>query len=315
MSRFQKKEKYDAKLCSYLDKYNKALVVHADNVGSNQLMMIRKGLRPDSVVLMGKNTMMKRSIKEHCKRTGNEDWMNLAELLVGNVGVIFTTSDLAEIRDLIMTYKVPAPARVGAVAPVDVIVPAGGTGMDPSQTNFFQVLNIATKINKGAVEIVADVHLVKAGDKVGSSEAALLSKLKIMPFSYGLRLVHIYDNGAVYDPKVLDISEESILKSFASGVTNVACVSLACDYPTLASVPHSVINAYKNVLAIALETEYSFPLADKVKEMLKNPGAFAAAAAPAAGGAAPAAAAAAPKKEEKVEEEEEEGDFGMSLFD
>jgi len=73
---------------------------------------------------MGKNTMMKRSIKEHCKRTGNEDWMNLAELLVGNVGVIFTTSDLAEIRDLIMTYKVPAPARVGAVAPIDVIVPA-----------------------------------------------------------------------------------------------------------------------------------------------------------------------------------------------
>ena len=50
-----------------------------------------QGLRPDSVVLMGKNTMMKRSIKEHCKRTGNEDWMNLAELLVGNVGVIFTT--------------------------------------------------------------------------------------------------------------------------------------------------------------------------------------------------------------------------------
>jgi hypothetical protein len=31
-----------AQLCSYLDKYNKAIIVHADNVGSNQLMMIRK---------------------------------------------------------------------------------------------------------------------------------------------------------------------------------------------------------------------------------------------------------------------------------
>ena len=262
---------------------------------------------------MGKNTMMKRSIKEHCKRTGRTEWLALSDLLVGNVGVIFTTSDLAEVRDLIMTYKVPAPARVGAVAPIDVIVPAGGTGMDPSQTNFFQVLNIATKINKGAVEIVADVHLVKAGDKVGSSEAALLSKLKILPFSYGLRLVHIYDGGAVYDPKVLDISEEMILKSFAAGVANVASVSLEANYPTTASVPHSVINAYKNVLAVAVETDYTFPLADKVKAYLANPGAFAAAA-PAA--AAPAAAAAAaPKKEEKKVEEEEEEEMGMSLFD
>jgi len=281
------------------------------------------------VVLMGKNTMMKRSIKEYVKRTGNEDWMvrrraarlsslphpsqRLSDLLVGNVGVIFTESDLSALRDQILSYKVPAPARVGAVAPVDVIVPAGGTGMDPSQTNFFQVLNIATKINKGAVEIVADVHLVKAGDKVGSSEAALLSKLKIQPFSYGLKLQFVYDNGSVYDPKVLDINDEAILKAFAAGITTVAAISLAANYPTLASVPHSIVNSYKNVLAVALETEYTFPLAQKVKDYLANPGAHAAAAAPAAGGAAPAAAAAEPAKKE--EEEEEEGDYGMSLFD
>lgn len=229
------------------------------------------------------------------------------------MGVIFTETDLSALRDQILSYKVPAPARVGAIAPIDVIVPAGGTGMDPSQTNFFQVLNIATKINKGAVEIVADVHLVKAGEKVGTSEAALLSKLKIQPFSYGLKLQFVYDNGSVYDPKVLDINDEAILKAFAAGITTVAAISLAANYPTLASVPHSIVNSYKNVLAVALETEYTFPLAQKVKDYLANPGAHAAAAAPAAGGAAPAAAAAEPAKKE--EEEEEEGDYGMSLFD
>ena len=211
---------------------------------------------------------------------------------------------------MILGYKVPAPARVGAIAPIDVIVPAGGTGMDPSQTNFFQVLNIATKINKGAVEIVADVHLIKAGEKVGSSEAALLSKLKISPFSYGLKVYHVYDSGAVYDPKVLDINDEVIMKAFMAGVTQVAALSLAANYPTLASVPHSIVNSYKNVLAISLETEYTFPLAQKVKDYMANPGAHAAA--PAASGSAPAAKAA---KEEVKEEEEEEGDYGMSLFD
>lgn len=38
-----------------------------------------------------------------------------------------------------LTLQVGAPARVGLVAPVDVTVPAGNTGLDPSQTNFFQV--------------------------------------------------------------------------------------------------------------------------------------------------------------------------------
>lgn len=51
---------------------------------------------------------------------------------------------------------------------------------------------------------------------------------------------------------------------FLQGVRNIASVCLEIGYPTLASVPHSVINGYKRVLAVAVETDYSFPLADKV---------------------------------------------------
>lgn len=47
---------------------------------------------------------------------------------------------------------------------------------------------------------------------------------------------------------------------------NIASVCLEIGYPTLASVPHSVINGYKKVLAVAVETDYSFPLAEKVKK-------------------------------------------------
>ena len=44
-----------------------------------------------------------------------------------------------QLRDEVNKYKVGAPARVGLVAPNDVVVPAGNTGLDPSQTSFFQV--------------------------------------------------------------------------------------------------------------------------------------------------------------------------------
>ena len=88
---------------------------------------------------MGKNTMMKRCIRLYCERTGNDTWANLLEALVGNVGLVFTKGDLSVVRDEIKKYVVGAPARVGLVAPKDVVVEARSTGLDPSQTSFFQV--------------------------------------------------------------------------------------------------------------------------------------------------------------------------------
>ncbi|KAK5795624.1 60S acidic ribosomal P0 [Gossypium arboreum] len=316
-SKAEKKIAYDAKLCQLLDEYTQILIAAADNVGSNQLQNIRKGLRGDSVVLMGKNTMMKRSVRMHAEKTGNQAFLNLIPLLQGNVGLIFTKGDLKEVSEEVAKYKVGAPARVGLVAPIDVVVPPGNTGLDPSQTSFFQVLNIPTKINKGTVEIITPVELIKKGDKVGSSEAALLAKLGIRPFSYGLVVLSVYDNGSVFSPEVLDLTEDDLIEKFASGVSMVTALSLAISYPTLAAAPHMFINGYKNVLAVAVATEYSFPQADKVKEYLADPSKFAVAAAPVAGGGGGAAPAAAPAEEEKKPEPEEESDddMGFSLFD
>ncbi|RWR96522.1 60S acidic ribosomal protein P0 [Cinnamomum micranthum f. kanehirae] len=269
-SKADKKIAYDKKLCQFLDQYTQVLIAAADNVGSNQLQNIRKGLRGESVVLMGKNTMMKRSVRLHAEKTGNKAYLNLIPLLVGNVGLIFTKGDLKEVSEEVGKYKVGAPARVGLVAPIDVIVPPGNTGLDPSQTSFFQVLNIPTKINKGTVEIITPVELIKKGEKVGSSEAALLAKLGIRPFSYGLVVLSVYDNGSVFSPEVLDLTEDDLVDKFAAGVSMVTSLSLALSFPTLAAAPHMFINAYKNVLAVAIATEYSFPQAEEVKEFLKS---------------------------------------------
>jgi large subunit ribosomal protein LP0 len=311
----EKKQNYDAKLCELLEQYTQVLVCQADNVGSTQLQGIRKGLRPDSVVLMGKNTMMKRSIRIHAEKTGNTSYLNIIPLLVGNVGLIFTKGDLKEVSEEVGKYKVGAPARVGLVAPIDVVVPPGNTGLDPSQTSFFQVLNIPTKINKGTVEIVAPVELIHKGEKVGSSEAALLAKLGIRPFSYGLVVVSVYDNGSVFAPEVLDLTEEDLVAKFAVGVSNVAALSLGLGYPTLAAAPHMFLNAFKNVVSVALATEYSFPQADKIKEILADPSKFIAAAPVAAAETAEPAAASAKVEEKEEEKEESDDDMGFSLFD
>merc|ERR1712035_72549 len=163
------------------------------------------------------------------------------------------------------------------------------------------------KITKGTIEILSDIHLCKKDEKVGASEAALLQMLNIKPFHYGLIISQVYDNGAVFSPEILDITDDDILKKFTSGISNIAAASLAIGYPTVASVPHSVVNGFKNIAAICLEADIDIPQIATIKEYLADPSKFAA--------AAPAAeeVAAAP-----VEEESESGsddDMGFGLFD
>ena len=304
------KELYFEKLKELLDKYPSIFIVNVDNVGSNQMHQIRVSLRGKAVVLMGKNTMVRRVLRTIL--ADNPQYERLLPHVKGNIGFVFTDKDLKEIRDLIVANKVAAPARAGAFAPKDVTVPAGNTGMEPGKTSFFQALGIPTKIARGTIEIVADVKVVVAGTRVGPSEATLLNMLNISPFTYGMTVVQIYDNNNVFSPDVLDISEDELVDRFLTGIKTIAAISLALNYPTIVSVTHSLVNAYKNLIAIALATDYSFDGADKIKEYLANPEAFAVAAAPAAAEAAPAAAA---EEKEAEKEEESDDDMGFGLFD
>merc|ERR1711981_1386198 len=288
-------------------------MVEADNVGSKQMQQIRMSLRGHAVVLMGKNTMMRKAIRGHLGQ--NPKLEQLLPHIVGNVGFVFTKEELIDVRDMLLENKVKAPARAGAIAPLDVTVPAQNTGLGPEKTSFFQALNIPTKITKGTIEIIQDVKLIKTGDKVGMSYSTLLNMLGISPFTYGLIVKKVYDSGTVFDPAILDITDDDLKNRFMAGVRNVAALSLKIGYPNIASVPHSIVNGMKKCLAIAAVTDITFKEAEMMKEYLADPSKFAsavAAAAPAAGagGAAPAEEA---KKEESAEESDD--DIGFGLFD
>ena len=119
-----------------------------------------------------------------------------------------------------------------------------------------------------------------------------------------LEIVQIYDQGQTFESSVLDIEESQLLKAFSSAITTIATISLAINFPTLPSVMHSVVNSYKNVLSVAIETDYEWEAIHELKDRIANPEAYASAA-PAA--AAASTDAAAPAAEEKKEEEEEVG--------
>lgn len=301
-----KKMDYMQKLIGLMEEYPRLVLVTCDNIGSNHMQRIRTGLRGRGILLMGKNTLMRKAIR--LSKESHPEWQELLPFIWGNIGIVFTREELPAIQPKLLESRVPATAKAGIIAPQDVILPAQVTTLEPTKTSFFAALDIATKITRGCVEILADVKLCTDGKKVGSSEAALLQMLDMRPFTYGLKLVACFDEGSVFDASLLTKSSKDVFTAFANGIGNVAALSLAVGFPTLPAFPHVIGAGFRNVLAVALETDYSFKQADAFRARL------AAAPAPSAAVAAPIAAPVAPvkpapAKKETSSEEEEFGDI------
>jgi large subunit ribosomal protein LP0 len=128
-------------------------------------------------------------------------------------------------------------------------------------------------------------------------------------------IAQIYDDGQTFDASVLDIEESQLLKAFSSAINAIATISLATGYPTLPSVIHSLVNSYKNALAVAVETDYSWEGIEELKDRIANPDAYASAAPAAAAGGDDAAPAAAAEEKEEEKEDSEDDDMGFGLFD
>jgi len=310
-----RKAKFKVKLEKYIEQYPAILVCNIDHVGSNQMQKVRISIRGRANILCGKNTMIRRVMtdlveNDKCPQLGS---LLQSDLIKFNVALIFCgVNDLAEIRKTVESNQVPAAAKTGVVAPVAVTLPAGPTGLDPGQTAFFQAAGLATKITRGAIELINPVTLIKKNEKVSSTAVALLTKMGIRPFHFGIQVSSVYENGFIYKASVLDLTKEDLLRKFIAGVSYVACISLGARYPTLASVVHSVARGYQKLAAISLSTNYTFDEIKEAKALLSDPEALAkaraaaaasAAAKPAAGaGPAVVVAAAVPEPEEEVDE-------------
>ena len=165
-----KKENYWTRLQEVSQKYQNCLFVNNDNVSSLQISKLRKRLRKiDAYMIMGKNTLMKAALTaqntkpepadpDYKERKDTWEYSPQIEKIItqlkGNINIIFTNGDLADVKAELDAEVRESPAKAGMLAPRDVSVPAGPTGLDPKNTAFFQTLQIQTKIVKGQVDII-----------------------------------------------------------------------------------------------------------------------------------------------------------------
>lgn len=300
-----RKKFYAENFMEVFKQYKKFMLVSLDNVRSQQVQAVRKALYGKAEIRVIKNTILRQSLRTFFEETEQAGIDKLITALHGNVAFLFTDQNLREIRSIIVENSLAAPARAGAISPINFTLPAIATSLAPEETSFFQDLGIETTIQKGTISIKYAVPLLSVGSKVTPSQADLLKKLDIKPFSYTMEPLFVCENGKTYDAKALSISNEELIGKFKVGVSNVAALSLATGIPNKVSYPHMILRGFKRLAAIAITTDYVFDQAKTLKEMIENPDAFAAA-------VPTTEEKSAQEKEEEEEESEEESDDDLA---
>ena len=216
--------------------------------------------------------------------------------------VIGTNKDLGAITSVLQKFLVEKQAKPGQHSPIEIIIPAGPTGMDSSQIDIFQALKIPTKVAKNQLEITTATKILAVDQKITLSEINLMKRFNIRPFKHKVNVKKIMLNGKLYGEEILKITDDYMKQKLELGIKNLLSVSLATGVTIPQTAPYVVANAFRNICGLSLATNVlmkytqnmqaaaSAPAAESKKEEKKDKG----------------KKEEKPKEEKKVEEEDDE---------
>jgi large subunit ribosomal protein LP0 len=256
----QKKFKVFEKTQTFLTKFTTVLVCDIKDMPSNNIHKMRKQLRSiDSEVLCGKSTIIEKAVRDLMLKgklpthLNNDTLTKLADCLATHqLCIIFTNQDIGEITKVSEQFKIEKQSKVGAISPVEIILPAGPTGMDASQVDYFQNLRIQTKVVKNQLDIINPTKILSVGQKITLSEINLMNKFGIKPFHHKIRVNNVIIGGKMFDSGILNLNAEIMNKALERGIQNIAAFGLATGLSNKASAVHVVANSFRNIMGLAV---------------------------------------------------------------
>jgi len=248
-----KKEAIINKVATLASNYPVIAVASLAKVRGEQLMSVRKALRGKAEVLVAKNKLAMIGLK----KAGIKEADRIFEYLKGQNVLIFSNLDPFKLYLLLEKNKVLLPARAGDIAPEDIIVPAGNTGLPAGPVlSEFREAGIPTKIEAGSIYVTKDSVAVKKGSVISPKLASLLSKLNIKPIKAGISIIVAYQDGVLYPAEAVAIDLEKYSQSLKEAFMNAVSLSVQIGYITPETATQIITKAYQEAIAVALASGY-----------------------------------------------------------
>ncbi|MEM2904803.1 MAG: 50S ribosomal protein L10 [Candidatus Bathyarchaeia archaeon] len=255
MSAKMTKQEEVAKTVELLKEYPTVAVASLEKVRAAQLQELRRRFRGQMVLKALKNSLAKRAFEK-----AGEGMDKLGEHLTGQNMLLFAKENPFKLVRLLEQSKVKTPAKAGDIAPADIIVPSGNTGLPPGPViSEFTDVGIQTRIESGSVWVVKDTVVAKRGETISPKVAAVLSRLGIKPIEAGLTVKAAYSERLVLSQEQLKLDLDGVKASFQRGYSTALSLAINAGYATPETVPHLLVKAFREAYTVGLQAAYPSP--------------------------------------------------------
>lgn len=246
-----------------INEYSTITIASLHKVRAPQLQQISQKLRKDVNMRVVKNSLIIRTLQKNRKQGIGK----LAECLGGSNILMLTNMNPFRLVILLDKNKTKMTAKAGDIAPNDIVIPAGNTGLPPGPaiTELHDV-GMRTKIDVGSVWIVNDTTIVKKGDVIQPKVASVLSKLGFKPFEVGLTTLAAYDAGLIFTSEQLQPKIGEVMRQLQDASAEAFNLALNSVYPTPITIKLALQQASFNARNLAVNSNYAAP--EVVKEII-----------------------------------------------
>ena len=227
-------------------------IVNLLNIPARQLQEMRKTLAGKATIRLSKINLMKLALEDCVNEKANIT--ELSDYMEGQPALVCTDMNPFRLYKILEDSKTSAPAKAGAIAPEDIVVPAGDTGFPPGPfLGDLQQIGVNAKIDKGKIVVQKDTVVVEAGEAVPRAVAAALTRLDIKPMEVGMDLKAVYEEGSIFKADVLAIDEEETFADIQNAFTRAFNLSVFSAFPTSETISTIISTAHSKAYNVAIE--------------------------------------------------------------
>ena len=249
-----KKDEIDY-LIELMEKYEIIAVINVGKTNDRQVQEIRKILRKDAIIRMSKKSLQERAFDKFQEISGKSNIKKLKEMIPGQSALIFTNLDSFKLVRIFKENKWMVPAKPGQITPVDIIVPAGDTGLPTGQviSELNMTLRLPTMIQNDTIHIREDTVTHYAGDIVSTKEASVLKKLGVQPIESVIIIDMVWSNGELIPPDVLYLDIDELREDIALSYIKAKTLAVELEIFDHETVIPLIQKAHREALALLFE--------------------------------------------------------------
>ena len=242
-------------IASFLESYDSVGVVDITGIPSQQLQDMRRDLHGTAALRVSRNTLLTRALEDV-----DDGFENLAQYVSGQVGLIGTNDNPFGLYQQLEASKTSAPINAGEVAPNDIVIPEGDTGIDPGPfVGELQSVGASARIEAGSIQVTEDSTVLSAGEAVSRDLANVLSELGIEPKEVGLDLRGVYAEGVLFEPADLELDIEEFRQDVSAAAARARNLAVNASYPTATTLPALLATASGEAKSLGLQAAIEDP--------------------------------------------------------